>query len=129
MTALCTGGGEYIIEGVPVSGKNHMQMMVNRKTGKRFMKIGKVAQTWQDDAIGQLTRQRGRRMTIDGPVYVEYIAYQPWDRCDLDNIEAALFDALKKALVIRDDKLIVDHRGRKDVDKERPRIEVSVQKL
>lgn len=121
-------GYRYVIEGTPVSGKNHMQPMVNRKTGKRFMKIGKVAQTWQDDAIRQLSEQRTneRRRTIDGTVYVEYIAYQPFDRCDIDNMESALFDALKKALVIRDDKLIVDHRGRKAVDKHRPRFEVIV---
>ena len=121
----------YVIEGVPVSGKNHMQPMVNRKTGKRFMKIGDVAQAWQDEAVAQLAQQRlasGVR-TLDGPVYVEYTAYQPWDRCDLDNMESALFDALKKALVIRDDKLIQDHRGRKAVDKDRPRFEVFVSLL
>lgn len=121
----------FTIQGVPVSGKNHMRPMVNRKTGKRFMKIGKVAEAWQVEAIRQLAEQRlARRLkTMDGPLYVEYVAYQPWDRCDIDNMESALFDALKKALVIRDDSLIQDHRGRKAVDADNPRFEIFISPL
>lgn len=116
----------YTIEGIPISGKNSSQIAFNRKTGKTFVRSSKAAKAWQIEAIAQLSEQRGRQKTIDGPVYVEYTAYQPWDRCDIDNMEASLFDALKKALVIRDDKAIVDHRGRKAVDKARPRFEVTV---
>lgn len=109
-----------------MSGKNHMAIRKNRKTGGRFIALGDVALGWQHEAIRQLVEQRGRTRTIYGPAYVEYVAYQTADVCDIDNMESALFDALKKARVIEDDKLITDHRGRKLIDRERPRIEVTV---
>jgi len=118
----------YVIEGVPVSGKNSSQIAWNKRTGKPFVRKSNAAAGWQMEAIAQLVEQRleYRFPTLDGPLKVEYVVYQPVDRCDIDNMEAALFDALKKALVIRDDKLIQDHRGRKAVDKARPRFEVFV---
>lgn len=119
----------YVIEGRPVSGKNHTEIVLNRKTGKRFVRIGKRAREWQVDAIRQLVEQRGRRSTLRSPVYVEYVAYQTSDLADIDNLESALFDALKKALVIEDDKLIQDHRGRKAIDSLRPRFEITVRPL
>jgi hypothetical protein len=60
----------YVIEGRPVSGKNHTEIAFNRKTGKRFVRIGKNARNWQADAIRQLVFQRGRRRTLRAPVYV-----------------------------------------------------------
>lgn len=119
----------YVIDGRPVSGKNHTEIAINRATGQRFVRIGKRARQWQADAIRQLVEQRGRRRTFREPVYVEYIAYQTSDIADIDNLEAALFDALKKALVIEDDRLIHDHRGRKAIDALRPRFEVMIRKL
>lgn len=116
----------YCIEGRPVSGKNSTQIRVNRKTGGRFVTTSEAAKGWQAEAIAQLCNQRGRTRTIYGPVFVEYVAYQTADVCDIDNMESALFDALKKARVIEDDKLIQDHRGRKAIDTARPRIEVTV---
>ncbi len=118
----------FCIEGNPVSGKNSVRIMQNRKTGNRFVTKSKAAASWQTSAIAQLTEQRKgkQRLTLRGPVFVEYRAYQKWDSCDIDNIEAALFDALKKAGVIEDDKMIVDHRGRKFVDAEKPRIEIEL---
>lgn len=118
----------FCITGTPVSGKNHNQIRFNHKTKKYFVAKGKVADRWQSDAVKQLTEQRtgDNRNTLRGPLFVEYRAYQKWDSCDIDNIESALFDALKKAKVIEDDKLIIDHRGRKFVDKENPRIEIEI---
>ncbi len=91
------------------------------------MSTSDAAKKWQVDAIRQLTDQRKgkNRTTLRGPVFVEYRAYQTADIRDIDNIESALFDALKKALVIEDDKLIVDHRGRKFVS-DTPRIEIEI---
>jgi Holliday junction resolvase RusA-like endonuclease len=118
----------FVIMGNPVSGKNSTQILLNKKTGSRFVKKSKAASAWQDEAIAQLTDQRKgkNRKTLRGALYVEYRAYQKWDACDIDNIEAALFDALKKAGVIEDDKNIVDHRGQKFVCKDSPRIEIEI---
>ena len=122
-------GKTYCIHGQPVSGKNSTQIRVNRKTGGRFVTTSDAAKTWQMEAVRQLVDQRGRTRTIYGPAYVEYVAYQTADTRDIDNMESALFDALKKARVIEDDKLIVDHRGRKAIDRENPRIEVTVRAI
>lgn len=116
----------YVLEGEPVSGKNHNQIRRNRRTGRPYITKGDVAAAWAIDAIQQLVKQRGRQTTIRGPVFVDYTAYQRADTRDIDNMEAALFDALKKALVIEDDRYITDHAGRKRVDPDRPRIEVSI---
>jgi Holliday junction resolvase RusA-like endonuclease len=118
----------FVITGNPISGKNHMQIRYNPRTESRFLAISDAAQKWQVEAVRQLCEQRKgkNRDTLRGPVFVEYRAYQSADVRDIDNIEAALFDALKKAGVIEDDKLIVDHRGRKFVDAEKPRIEIEV---
>ena len=117
----------FCIAGVPVSGKNSSRIMFNKKTKSRFVIKSKAAAAWQADAIRQLTEQRKgtNRNTLRGNIYVEYRAYQKSDRCDIDNIEAALFDALKKAKVIEDDKNIVDHRGQKFIS-ENPRIEIEL---
>lgn len=123
-----SGAQAYVIEGRPVSGKNH-QAIRHRGPGRApFVTIGRVARDWQADAVGQLARQRldARHSVLTGPLALLYVAYQPADRCDLDNMEAALFDALKKARVIEDDGLIVDHRGAKRVDRTRPRFELVV---
>jgi Holliday junction resolvase RusA-like endonuclease len=129
---LSTDGGVsvkkcFVIEGNPVSGKNHMEIRFNPKTKSRFIAIGKAARTWQDEAVRQLVEQRkgSNRSTLRGQLYIEYRVYQSADTRDIDNIEAALFDALKKAKVIEDDKNIVDHRGAKFLS-DQPRIEIEL---
>lgn len=115
----------FVIEGRPRSGKNHMQPIWR---GKRMILVkSDAAAEWQASAVQQLVKQRGKRPTLRGPVYVEYTAYQTADVADLDNISSALFDALAKALVIEDDKLIVRQLGMKAIDRQNPRIEVLVQ--
>ena len=116
----------YVIEGEPVSGKNHQQIRWSRKHQRRYVAKSDAAATWILDAVQQLVKQRGRSPTLRGPVFVDYTAYQRHDRRDVDNMEAALFDALKDAHVIEDDRFITDHAGRKRVDPERPRIEVTI---
>jgi Holliday junction resolvase RusA-like endonuclease len=118
------GGPVYVIDGRPVSGKNHTKRVW--RGGRQYTVKSDAAAAWQVDAVAQLVKQRGRRPTLRSPVYVEYVAYQSADVCDIDNMESALFDALKKALIIADDALIHDHRGRKAIDRARPRFEVTV---
>lgn len=119
----------YVIEGRPRSAKNSTQICVNRKTGQRFVRKSKAAGQWQDDAIRQLAQQRGRAKTLRGPVFVDYTVFQTADVADIDNLESALFDALKKARVIEDDKLITDHAGRKRIDRARPRFEIVIREV
>lgn len=121
----------YVIDGRPRSGKNHTQRVFSRKRGAFITVKSEASAAWQFEAIRQLSAQRleRRSATILGPVYVEYIAYQSADVADIDNIECALFDAIAKAGLIANDKNIVDHRGRKAIDRERPRIEVTVTEI
>jgi Holliday junction resolvase RusA-like endonuclease len=116
----------YVIEGRPRSGKNHTKRVYSRRLKRTITVISDAAAAWQLDAVRQISQQRGRAPTLHGPVYVEYTAFQSVDIADIDNMESALFDAIKKAGLIEDDKLIVDHRGRKAIDAMRPRFEFTI---
>jgi Holliday junction resolvase RusA-like endonuclease len=115
----------YVIEGIPRSGKNSMRMMVNRRTGSRFVKKSKAATEWLAEATRQLIEQRGRRRKLDGPLVVEMDAYQKSDVCDLDNMIALCLDGLK-GVVIEDDSTVCRIVANKAIDKQRPRIEVRI---
>jgi Holliday junction resolvase RusA-like endonuclease len=114
---------EYVITGIPRSGKNSQQIM--RAGQRRFVRKSKAASQWLDDAFRQLKEQMGRRGALDGKVRVDIVLYQPSDRCDLDNMVSLVYDALK-GTVIGDDKHIVCGWNEKRVDKGNPRTEVTV---
>lgn len=116
----------YVIQGEPVSGKNSQQIRFNRRTGARYITKSDAAAGWQVDAVAQLVKQRGRRKTMQGAVRVEFVAWQRSKTRDLDNIAAALFDALKKARVIGDDAQITELAARKYTDPEDPCIEITL---
>lgn len=114
---------EYVITGIPRSGKNSQQIM--RAGQRRFVRKSKAASQWLNEAFRQLKEQHGRRKMLDGKVRVDVVLYQPADRCDLDNMVSLVYDALK-GVVITDDKLVVCGWTEKQVDKKSPRTEVSV---
>lgn len=69
--------------------------------------------------------QRGRGPMLRGPVRADAVYYQRANVCDGDNMESAMWDAIKTVL-IEDDKHIVAWSGIKLVDRANPRIEVTL---
>jgi Holliday junction resolvase RusA-like endonuclease len=118
----------YVIEGVPRSGKNSQRQAVNRRTGRRFVLKSKAASAWLDAAEAQLLVQRGKRKPLGGPLAIHVACYQRADVCDGDNMQALVWDALK-GLIVEDDKQFVEWSGAKDIDRVRPRVEVTIRQL
>ena len=68
----------------------------------------------------------GRRIVADWYT-VSWVVYFPNARLtDPDNLEKTLFDGIKKASVITDDRHIRDHHGYTRVDRLNPRTEIIV---
>lgn len=116
----------YVIDGIPRSGKNSTRQAVNRRTGRRFTLKSKAATAWLADATRQLVEQHGRRRKFTGPLRVHVECYQRADVCDGDNMQSLAWDALK-GIVIEDDKQFVKWSGGKQVDRVRPRVEITVE--
>lgn len=79
-------------------------------------------------------RQQLRGVKIATPVYMEYTWTERNKRRDLDNItfgRKIIQDALVKAGVLKDDgwKYIVGFSDRFEVDRENPRIEVTIKEV
>lgn len=115
----------YTVEGIPRSGKNSQRIAVNKRTGRRFTLKSKAATAWHTSAFAQLVAQRGRGAIVMGPCRVELVCYQRADVCDVDNMAALVLDALN-GVVIGDDSDVVELVACKAIDRERPRVEITI---
>jgi crossover junction endodeoxyribonuclease RusA len=118
----------YVIFGEVRSGKNEMQILRNRRTGRPFLKKSKAAQRWLGDAHAQLLAQRGHRDILAGPYLVKLIVYQRRNACDLDNMVSLVNDALN-GVVIEDDSQIQMAYNEKLIDATNPRVEITIRSL
>jgi Holliday junction resolvase RusA-like endonuclease len=69
---------------------------------------------------------RGRLFT--GPVRVTLHVYRPRRRGELDNIQKVLLDSLT-GVVYRDDEQIAELHAYRHEDKQKPRVEVTVEAI
>ena len=119
----------FVIELPPVTKKNSQRIMVNKKTGRPFIKPSKSYEEYEK-AAGYFLRGRG--LKINYPVNVKAIYYMKARyRVDLINLHEALHDVLVKYEVLEDDnaKIVVSTDGsRVEYDKERPRTEVIIER-
>jgi len=93
---------------------------------------------WRKEAISRVQAAVATNMwaTVTGPVYVTIVSFWPrkiasgpmmgYAMGDDDAPVKAVFDALAAGGAIADDKQVVRHSCSKSVDKEWPRIEVTV---
>ena len=122
---------KLIIEGPPVTKKNSPRILRTRHGG-RFVAPSARYEAWEKWALLQLGGQmvRARAPTIETPVNLRALIYRKRNAGDLDNYLAAICDALQKARVVRNDKLIAGHDGsRLLVHRERPRVEIELTPL
>jgi Holliday junction resolvase RusA-like endonuclease len=114
-----------VVRGIPRSGKNSMRRFKNGGLAK-----SKAASTWLSSAVQQLMAQRQHRPTIAGACRLEVTIFHAMGlgRWDVDNVLNLVFDALKHAEVIADDRAAIVREGsyRADVDKADPRVEITI---
>ena len=115
------------IMGIPVSKKNHGQIITNQKTGRPMLLPSPQYRKYEADALKQLHKPAE---PISTAVNAQYRYYMPNARkCDLVNLIQATNDILVKGGVIEDDNytIVASHDGSGVwVDKENPRVEITI---
>jgi Holliday junction resolvase RusA-like endonuclease len=116
-----------VIVGPPRSKKNHSRIV---RAGRRLRLIPSAAhERWAHSALRQL-RLQWRRPPITTPVNVRATFFRERAVADAVNLYQALADALERAGVVANDRLIVSWDGsRLDKDAKHPRIEVELTQL
>jgi Holliday junction resolvase RusA-like endonuclease len=115
----------FIILGPPRTKKNHGRLV--RAGGKLRLLPSAAHEVWAHSAVRQLRAQRQDR-PLDSPVAVAAVFFRERNVGDLVNYMQALADALEKAGVITNDRLIVSWDGsRLAKDAQRPRVELVVE--
>lgn len=107
---------------------SRMAVQGRTKTGKsytRFVK-SKKALGWTEGALPQIKSQ-WRSKPIDKECGIECEVYYKTRRPDLD--VSLLMDALEKAGVYTNDRLVHEIIAHKQYDKEEPRVEVTIYEL
>lgn len=123
-----------IAPGQPVSAKNHMRPVM---AGTRQIIVkGKAADAWYGRVVPALAQQFAATglARITQPVHVEthqfvkHAIASP-ENPDGDNAQTACWDALVKAFVLTDDRLILSWGGSRQQDAARPRVEIEIRVL
>lgn len=118
------------ILGRPATKKNHSQIIMVR--GRRIVIPSKPYTEWENGALMQISGVH--RKGIDYPVNIAVRVFPYRDgRADLTGYLQAVDDMLVKAGVLADDsgwhpKIVARHDGSEivEVDKSRPRVEISI---
>lgn len=118
----------FVIEGTPVTKKNHQRIGRNKKTGAPFILQSRPHESWVSHAVLQLRYQWRGQPAIAQPVNLAAVVYRARNTGDLLNYLAAISDALEAAGVVENDRLIVSLNGsRMTKDDARPRVELQLE--
>jgi Holliday junction resolvase RusA-like endonuclease len=102
----------FEISGRVASAKNSTKRF---RAGTRTITVkSDAAQAWHERAVAELLQQRPTMRPIDTPVAISVRFYGPVAHphsVDGDNGEGAIFDALRKAKILADDKPTILRRG------------------
>lgn len=117
----------FVIPLRPITKKNNMQVVKNRKTGKRMVIQSKQYLQYEKDCQWFMPSVNE---PIDYPVNVKCLYYMPTRNIvDLVNLQNATLDILVKYGILKDDnyKIVVSMDGSRVLyDKESPRTEVEI---
>ena len=122
---------KLVILGRPITSKNSQQIIMNHKTGQRYVIQKKSYRTYSKDALFQIASQmNGKNLPYfkDTPVHLTALYYMPnkkgWP--DLMGLLQATCDILETAGAIDNDRNITVLDGSKiaGLDKENARVEV-----
>lgn len=121
----------YTIPLPPVSKKNSQRILINRRTGRPFIKPSAAYEKYEAAAMWYLNPKP--RTPIDAPCRVMTVFYMPTRRaCDLSNLIESAHDVLVKAKIIVDDNYkVIDNvdGSRVRYDKDNPRTEIIIEVL
>lgn len=120
---------EITVPLAPITKKNSMRIVRNRKTGKRRIMPSQQYMDYEAEAVWYCIGA-GVRCPIEEPVEVKCLFYMPTRRkVDLTNLLESIDDVLVRAGVLGDDHcgIIVSHDGSRVLyDKDNPRTEVYI---
>lgn len=123
---------KLVISLIPITKKNHQQILKNRRTGKPFIAQSKQYQMYEKECVW-LLKEQYTEQPIDYPVNIKALYYMPTRRMvDLNNLHSALHDILVKTKVFKDDnyKIIAGTDGSRVLyDRNNPRTEVYIEKF
>ena len=123
---------EITVPLAPVTKKNSMRIVRNRKTGKRRIMPSQQSMDYEAEALWHCKRARVQR-PVEEPVEVKCLFYMPTRRkVDLTNLLESIDDVLVRAGVLKDDHsgIIVSHDGSRVLyDKDNPRTEVFIREM
>ena len=116
----------------PVTKKNSMRIVRNRKTGKRRIMPSQQYMDYEAEAVWHCKKARVQR-PIEEPVEVKCLFYMPTRRkVDLTNLLESIDDVLVRAGVLKDDHsgIIVSHDGSRVLyDKDNPRTVLFIREM
>lgn len=119
-----------VIKGKPITKKNSMRMVTNRRTGKMFPIPSKAYESYRTLFLSQ-TKYTGK--PVDYRCNVKALYYMPTrHRVDLTNLLSATHDLLVDAKVLEDDnsKIVVSVDGSTVLyDKDNPRVEIEITEI
>lgn len=117
---------KFMIPLRPITKKNNMQVVRNRRSGRPMVIQSKQYLKYEKDCEFFIPKID----TINQPVNVKCLFYMPTKgKVDLVNLENAILDILVKYGVLEDDnsKIVVSMDGSRVLyDKEHPRTEVEI---
>lgn len=123
---------KLVINRIPITKKNHQQILVNKATGKRFIAPSTQYKIYEKECALELKGQYEGE-PIDYPVNVKALYYMPTRRrVDLTNLHEALHDILVYCNILKDDncKIIVSTDGSRVLyDRNNPRTEVFITRI
>lgn len=135
------------ILGPPATKKTAQRIIYNRRTKRPMIIPSKRSKDWEANAIAQLSQAtlylqdrieviKGKKkptrhfVLFAGPVQVTALIYRETNRGDLHGFFQAIADALERADVIANDKLIWSwDRSRPLIDRDNPRVELAIEPM
>ncbi len=117
---------KLVIKGKPVSWKNSRNA-IKLPNGRPTLVPSRAATKWMKQAVLQLQFQWGPSPALNVPLNAQIVSYYWGGEPDASNLYLGPEDALQKAGVIADDRLIQSHDGsRKFKDNNNPRVEITL---
>lgn len=118
-----------VIHSTPPSKSNSYRIIL---IGSKDKKHGSLTKTealrkYEDSFYMQCNKYRNAN--IEGRFKLEISVFYPNDRSDLDGCLKVVLDCLQKVRAFANDNKCAEIVAKKFIDKERPRIEFSLQKL